>query len=155
MLLAVPLYGIIQCLLLPAIPCQVSSPGYPDSVSPGNRCDTRYSVDISEIGIICLVILWLGRKQIIFIFQVFQNRQERIQYDAFKIVRDLVHFDFIDILVFNLFHEKILYSEMNRFALSDSMGFLLLIRFFAGGHLYLENHVGIHGFFVGEHRIGQ
>ena len=35
--LTAPLCGIIQCLLHPAIPCQVSSPGCPDSVSPGNR----------------------------------------------------------------------------------------------------------------------
>lgn len=85
---------------------------------------TAMSVDISEIGIISLVGRWLRIKQIVFLFQVFQHRKERIQYDTFKIVRDLIHFDFIDILVFNLFHDKILCSGMNRFALSDYMGFL-------------------------------
>ena len=34
---------IIQCYLLPAIPCQVSSPGYPDSVSPKRLIHRRIS----------------------------------------------------------------------------------------------------------------
>lgn len=56
--------------------------------------------------------------------QIFQHRQKRIQNDTFQVVRDLIHFFFVDVFVFNLFHDKILYGGLNRFALSDYMGFL-------------------------------
>jgi hypothetical protein len=68
------------------------------------------SVDVLELRIICLVDWWLRSKQIVFMFQVFQHRQQCIKDDTFKVIGDLVHLYFIDVLIFDFFHDKVLYS---------------------------------------------
>jgi hypothetical protein len=66
----------------------------------------------------------LRSKQIVFMFQVFQYRQQGIEYDTFKAIRDLVHFYFIYVFIFDFSHAKVLYFGRIRFALSDYMGVL-------------------------------